>query len=220
MFFVADRPSSVRVWADQDSQWLGDHLGYAFALTCFDGALNQRDNNGRLVLCSGIPRAAPRYGWPEWKGVPRCQCHAAACGSSLSVSPRQWTAVTASGESCRRRGHRLVSLTDPQETFPRLVRSPHRRRILIDSLSLPFEFSPNGFVDTSCALSSAVRQSSSKSSVIQFRSPQEYPRRAFACGLALQGGDGLRLRHVPFVHHAPVRADAAPFLHDGEAAEH
>src|ERR1700693_3063021 len=39
---------------------------------------------------------------------------------------------------------------------------------------------------------------------------------AFPFGL---GGEGLRLRHVPFVHHAAAPADAAPFLHDAEAAE-
>jgi hypothetical protein len=45
------------------------------------------------------------------------------------------------------------------------------------------------------------------------------PAPAFAFGLALQGGDGLRLGHMPFVHHAPARADAAPCLHDGKTAE-
>jgi hypothetical protein len=39
----------------------------------------------------------------------------------------------------------------------------------------------------------------------------------FAFGLALQGGDGLCLGHVPFIHHAPTRADAAPFLRDSPA---
>jgi hypothetical protein len=42
---------------------------------------------------------------------------------------------------------------------------------------------------------------------------------AFPFGLALQGDDGQRFGHVPFVEHAPTRADAAPFLHNSEAAE-
>jgi hypothetical protein len=42
------------------------------------------------------------------------------------------------------------------------------------------------------------------------------PAPALPFGLAQQGGEGLRFGHVPY---APARSDAAPFLHDGEAAE-
>jgi Resolvase, N terminal domain len=50
------------------------------------------------------------------------------------------------------------------------------------------------------------------------RNLQTSPTRVDLPCLKVRAGPrlGLRLDHVPFVHHAPARADAAPSLHDGE----